>query len=45
MHLKEMWQMYLKIELPLISVGVVWGKKWKWSQKEKKNEPQMKEKS
>lgn len=37
--------MYLKIELPLISVGVVWGKKWKWSQKEKKNEPQMKEKS
>lgn len=26
-HLKEMWQRYLKIELPLISVGVVWGKK------------------
>jgi len=45
-HLKAMWQICLKIELLLIKVGPVCKKKkWKWSQKDEKNKPQIKEKS
>lgn len=44
-HLKEMWQIYLKIELPLISVGVVWGKNGSGHKKRKRMNLKLKRKA